>query len=237
MIPTIGQTALYVDGARHVLEQNGCIIKTGSEVRKILSDDQNVTGIQMADGSEVKAEYLISAIPHYALAKILPDGSTHSIPFGKFNSAPIVSIHLWFEKDFMSMNYCGFIGKQLQWIFNKRKIEGNVSNKTSYISAVISGAYGIVDSSQDELVALAVREMNEVFPESRTSRLIHSYVIKEKRATFSSTPENEQQRPSAETSLKNFFLAGDWTNTGLPATIEGAIQSGFHAAGLIKERG
>jgi squalene-associated FAD-dependent desaturase len=237
MIPTIGQTALYVDGARRILEQNGCIIRTGSEVIKILSDNQYVTGIRVADGSEVKAEYIISAVPHYALAKILPDASRNSIPFAKFNSSPIVSVHLWFETDFMPMNYCGLIGKKLQWVFNKRKIEGKIHTETAYLSAVISGAYDVVDKTKDELVDLAVREIGEIFPESKTSRLLHSYVIKEKRATFSSTPENERFRPAAETVFKNFFLAGDWTKTGLPATIEGAIQSGFHAAGLIKERG
>ncbi len=237
MIPTIGQNALYVDGARHILEQNGCVIRTGSEVIKILSDDQYVTGIRMADGSEMKAEHIISAVPHYTLAKILPDKLSNTFPFEKFNSSPIVSLHLWFEKDFMPMNYCGLIGKKIQWVFNKRKIEAKAHNKTAYLSAVISGAYDVVDRSKDELVVLTVREISEVFPESKSSRLVHSYVIKEKRATFSSTPEIERMRPSAETSLKNFFLAGDWTNTGLPATIEGAIQSGFYAAGLIKERG
>ena len=103
---------------------------------------------------------------------------------------------------------------------------------TSYISAVISGAYDVVDLAKEKLVAIALQDMRDVYPESRAAKLLHSIVIKEKRATFSPTNNIEPFRPSAETPIQNFFLAGDWTNTGLPATIEGAVMSGFNAAKL-----
>ena len=151
----------------------------------------------------------------------------------KFESSPIVSLHLWFDRDFMNVDYVGSIGRTLQWVFNRRRIVGD-SRSTGYISAVLSGAYAIVDEPKEKLILVALHELKDVFPAARQAKLIHSVVIKERRATFSATNEIEPFRPAPETQVRNFYLAGDWTNTGLPATIEGAVLSGFRAAELVK---
>ena len=104
-----------------------------------------------------------------------------------------------------------------------------------YLSLVISGAEKFMAMEKEELVALAQTELKRFFLKSRTATLLHSLVTKEKRATFSPRVGTEQFRPSHKTSLENFFLAGDWTDTKLPATIEGAVQSGFACAEAVKK--
>jgi zeta-carotene desaturase len=235
LIPTRGQTELYVHGAEKLLFKNNAKILTGAKVESIETSRSKTITIKFQDGERLEAQQVISAIPYFALEKIIPSTYRDEEPFsnlGIFESSPIVSIHLWFDREFMPQKYIGLIGKHLQWIFNRRKIMSEEGKSTSYISAVISGAYDVVDLAKEKLVAIALQDMRDVYPESRAAKLLHSIVIKEKRATFSPTNNIEPFRPSAETPIQNFFLAGDWTNTGLPATIEGAVMSGFNAAKL-----
>jgi hypothetical protein len=142
-------------------------------------------------------------------------------------------MQLHFDRDFMDEAYLGLIGMTLQWVFNRLKIMGREAEPGGIIAATISGARSLVDLPKEELVSRAVLDLLTVFPESRNARLLHSVVIKEKRATFSPTCAAEPLRPGARTPLEGFFLAGDWTDTGLPATIEGAVMSGMRAADLL----
>jgi uncharacterized protein with NAD-binding domain and iron-sulfur cluster len=117
----------------------------------------------------------------------------------------------------------GILGRSVQWVFNKRKT--NLESRSGgHVSCVISAAENVVDLTNAELVHIALDDLRSLYPEA--SGLIHSVVVREKRATFSCTPASEKLRPGNRTEIRNLFLAGDWTNTGLPATIEGAILSG-----------
>lgn len=151
----------------------------------------------------------------------------------KFDSSPIVSLHLWFDKEFMDTDFLGLIDQRVQWIFNRRRLMGGEKKSSSYLSAVISGAYEFVDLQKEQLAQIAIDDLHRVFPQSLNAQMIHSVVIKEKRATFSPLVDIEQYRPSTNTPIQNFYIVGDWTDTGLPATIEGAVMSGFNAASLV----
>ena len=105
--------------------------------------------------------------------------------------------------------------------------------RPAYLSAVISGAHDIVDLPRSRILRIALEDVKKVLPGCDSTTLVHSVIIKEKRATFSPTNEIESLRPSTQTPIKNLFLAGDWTNTGLPATIEGAVMSGVRAARAV----
>jgi squalene-associated FAD-dependent desaturase len=237
LIPQIGQTELYAREAESLIVQNRGVIFTNAEVVEVEMMGSKVIGVRLKNGRRVSAKHVISALPYFALRKIMPARVRNEKPFidlSRFESSPIISLHLWFDRDFMNVDYVGFIGRTLQWVFNRRRIVGD-SKTTGYISAVLSGAYGIVDEPKEKLIPVALQELREVFPEARQAKLIHSVVIKEKRATFSATNDVEPYRPSPETPVRNFYLAGDWTNTGLPATIEGAVMSGFKAAELVKK--
>jgi squalene-associated FAD-dependent desaturase len=143
----------------------------------------------------------------------------------RFESSPIITIHLWLDRSIMGQEFVALLDSRVQWIFDKSKIFG-LKGDRHYLSLVISGAAQYVAMEKDQLVSLAMEDLRRVLPKAESARVIHSVVVKEKRATFSPKPEVEPHRPSAATGLKNFFLAGDWTNTGYPATIEGAVKSG-----------
>ncbi len=235
LIPGVGQTALYVDGAVRLLEKHKAMIHTSTEIDSLIIQHSRAGGIKTTSGDTIAAKHVISAVPYFALENLIPSEYRTMKSFtglNQFASSPIVSIHLWFDKEFMEQEYVGLIGKTLQWVFDRRKIMNEEGKPHSYITAVISGAYETVGLSKDALVETALKDLHLVFPKSKTATLLHSIVIKEKRASFSPTNEVESFRPSSETEIQNLYLAGDWTNTGLPATIEGAIMSGFMAAKL-----
>ena len=146
--------------------------------------------------------------------------------------APIISINLWFDRPITDLDFAGLRGATVQWLFNKGKISGK---SDGYVSLVLSGAHRHIATSKEELLAMALRELGDFFPEARQARLLHSLVIKERFATFSPTCEAEELRPATRTPIRGLFLAGDWTATGLPATIEGAVQSGYAAAAAVLE--
>jgi zeta-carotene desaturase len=238
LTPVIGQTELYVSGAESLLSKNKVKIFNGMMVKNISVVNGSVNGVEV--DRKIKSKYVISAVPYFSLNKILPFDVLRIHPFDKlrrFQSVPIISINLWFGREVMDIDFVGLIDKNLQWVFNKHRIMCETSKLGNYVTAVISGAYKYIHLTKNELVDLAVRDLAEVFPKVNSTTLIHSLVIKEKRATFSATNEVESFRPNNKTCIDHLFLAGDWTNTGLPATIEGAVQSGFECAKLIIEDG
>jgi uncharacterized protein with NAD-binding domain and iron-sulfur cluster len=147
------------------------------------------------------------------------------LPAPQFQHSPITGIHLWFDRPVTSLPHATLLDRTIQWMFNKR--EGR------YLLLVVSASRGLSDLSRAEIIALALRELSEFFPKAREARLEKAHVIKELRATFSAAPHTEPQRPCAETSRPGLFLAGDWTRSGWPATMEGAVRSGYLAAEAV----
>ncbi|MBI5476136.1 MAG: oleate hydratase [Ignavibacteriales bacterium] len=232
LTPVVGQSDLYSEPVLKFLEQNSAKIFLNYEVIGLEMGNDLVKKVNLKNGESLKARSTICAVPHYALSSILPVEIRAEKPFNnldRIGTSSIVSINLWFEENFMKVDSIGLIDRKIHWIFNRRQIIPT-NKKTGYISAVISAAQDYVNLTNDELVSIAMDDLKEVFPGSKNVKLIQSLVIREKRATFSASNVNESLRLNAETHIKNLFLAGDWTNTRLPATIEGAVLSGFKAA-------
>jgi len=142
---------------------------------------------------------------------------------------PIVTVNLWYDRQVMDEAFAGLPGRTMQWVFDKRVAFGGTA---SHLSLVSSGATAIVSQSNEELSALAAREVESSLPGARGTRPVRATVVREKQATFSLAP-GQPPRPKPETAVRGLVLAGDWTDTGLPATIEGAVISGYRAAELI----
>ena len=152
------------------------------------------------------------------------------IDWEAFQHSPITGIHLWFDRPITDLPHATLLDRTIQWMFNKS--EGR------YIQLVVSASRSLTGMPRNEIIALAVRELAEFFPAVAGARLEKAHVIKEVRATFSARPGLERLRPASATHLKNFFLAGDWTRSGWPATMEGAVRSGYLAAeALLQRRG
>ncbi|HLF14533.1 MAG TPA: hydroxysqualene dehydroxylase HpnE [Bacteroidota bacterium] len=239
LIPTVGQTELYVRGAVRFLESRGSLVRLKTPVDGIALTGRGTDGVYLRDGGLVGGGSVISSVPPWALAAILPaDGATAPILAAArtITPSPIVSINLWFDRAFMEGEVLGTIGRTVQWVFNRRAILGEGGGKGGCVSCVISAARDVMAVSPASLAELAAGELRSVFPGAARAGLVHAVVIKEKRATFSPTPAAEASRPAAASPVRGLFLAGDWTDTGLPATIEGAVVSGYAAADLVLNR-
>ncbi|HSE36426.1 MAG TPA: FAD-dependent oxidoreductase, partial [Blastocatellia bacterium] len=160
-------------------------------------------------------------------------------------SSPIVSINLWFDRQIIDREFVGLLGTRCQWLFNKDliikpRLTGMPAlpgeRRSNQVAVIISAARDFVDLTRNELVDMAVDELNELLPSSRGAMLVHSVIVKEREATLSHTVESDSLRLGPRTSISNLILAGDWTDTGLPATIESAVMSGDIAAEIIEPR-
>jgi squalene-associated FAD-dependent desaturase len=219
-------------------------------------------GVGLADGERIEARTVLSAVPCFQLADLLASDLLRSEPFfegvSRLQPAPIISINLWFDRPVIQHNFAGLRGTTVQWLFNKGQIlrhgaaaaaprkgwpsglkvrDGKPDWSGAYVSLVISGAHAHVGRPREELQALALAELGELLPAARQAKLLHALVIKERFATFSPRPEAEDARPPARTPVAGLYLAGDWTSTGLPATIEGAVKSGYTAAQAVLDAG
>jgi squalene-associated FAD-dependent desaturase len=154
------------------------------------------------------------------------------------DNSPITSVYLWFDKEVLTEieePFFGLIGTLSQWVFNKYKIEPTTSSfAKSLLSIVISASEETLTLTKEQLVDTIYKELSSLFPSISTSNLLHSVVIKEKKATFLSTPTFELERLRTSISYSGVILAGDWTNTGLPATLEGAAVSGIYASNEVQ---
>jgi uncharacterized protein with NAD-binding domain and iron-sulfur cluster len=199
-----------------------------------------VTGVRLRDGRRLQADNFIAAVAPAQLVRLLPEGAG-SDPFfahlGEITSSPIICVHAWFDREISAAPFVGFVGTTTQWLFNKRRIfTGRGERANGYLSFVISGARKLVDSGNKELLDLVTSDLNTMIPASRDARLFKALVLKEKQATMAPSPECDRLRPGLGTPISNFFLAGDWIQTGLPATIESAVASGHAAAAAIAAR-
>ena len=184
-------------------------------------------------------DYLILALPFDALGKVLPEspaGAPLHEQVTHFETAPITGIHLWFDRQISELDHAVLLDRTVQWMFHKSRLQPirtQASNGTpagSYIELVVSSSKTLIDKSRTEIVDLALAEVREFFPAARAANLVKSTVIKELNATYSPRPGIDAHRPTSATAWPRVFLAGDWTATGWPATMEGAVRSGYLAA-------
>jgi len=233
-IPRVGLSELYVDGAREYIAQHGGTIRCGADVVAVLFDGVSVTGVQLRDGEMVDCRAVILAVPPNKAATLLPDKLLQDSSYAAIRNiapSPIISIHLWFDGEVMDHEFVGLIGRTVQWVFNKKKIGGE-THERGHVSAVISAAYDAVSCTNDELVGIALNDLRSAYPRL-TREPTHAVVIREKRATFPVGPATEHLRVGQKTPVVNLFLAGDWTNTDYPATIEAALMSADRCVELV----
>ena len=179
------------------------------------------SSVESIDPAGRQADFYISAVPFERVNGLIPG---LDLRLERFEHSPITGIHLWFDRPITELPHAVLLDRTLQWLFRKSE---------NYFQAVVSASRSLLPLAQKDIVEMACRELREFFPESANARLIKSRVIKEARATYSAVPGLETSRPGVETKLPNVFLAGDWTNTGWPATMEGAVRSGYLAAEAV----
>ena len=240
-IPTVPLTELYTTAGDYIRTRGGEIqLRAGVESFRSQGFEVFVT----ANGQEQKFDYLLLAVPFDALGRILPETLAAGpllTALGNFTTSPITGIHLWFDRQVSDLDHAVLLDRTIQWMFHKsrlidarkadaRNAELQADGGGSYIELVVSCSRSLVEKSKAEIVELAIREAQEFFPGAPDAILLKSAVIKEVHATYSPRPGIEQYRPKPETAWPRVFLGGDWTATGWPATMEGAVRSGYLAA-------
>ena len=229
-LPTKPLHLMYAEPARAYLEAHGSAVRTGAAATIALTADRSAVAGVRVGGEAWPADRVISSVPWFALAGLFDEAppALHGVldRAARMTSSPIVTVNLWFDRRVLDLPVLGLPGRAMQWVFDKRLVLGD---DASHLSLVSSGAADILAETNIELVHRAHGELLDALPDVRAARLLQATVVREPRATFSLAP-GQPARPTAETDLHGFLLAGDWTATGLPATIESAVRSGHRAA-------
>lgn len=235
VLARVGLSELFVENAIRFILDRGGDVRANADVSDIVWESGVARAVKLRNGASVPCAALILAVPHYRIEELLPIPCREISPaVTTAASTPIVSIHLWFDAEFFRHEFVGLVGRRVQWVFNRTRIAGGErGNRASHLSCVISAGREFVDMTNEQLIAIALEDLRSVYG-ATPREAVHAVVIREKRATFSCTPAVERVRPDHATGVPNLFLAGDWTNTGLPATIEGAIVSGENCAKLAR---
>ena len=169
-------------------------------------------------GARCTADYYISALPFERM-------ESAGLAAPKFEHSPITGVHLWFDREITTLPHATLLDRTMQWMFNK---DGG-----RYLQLVVSASRDLTPLTRNEIIDIAIGDLRLFFPRVRDAKLVKAHVVKEQRATFSAAPETEHLRPGVETAVKNLFQAGDWTRSGWPATMEGAVRSGYLAAEAV----
>ncbi|MDQ6665918.1 MAG: hydroxysqualene dehydroxylase HpnE [Acidobacteriota bacterium] len=215
-IPDVPLRSLY---AMDAWEKIGRVtIHRRCPVQEIAIENGRVLGVRAAGQLQIADRY-ISALPFERIGSIVPGLALDTTAF---EHSPITGIHLWFDRPITALPHATLLDRTVQWMFNK--FEGR------YLQLVVSASRSLTNRGREEIVALALKELGEFFPRAREAKLERAHVIKEVRATYSAKPGMESLRPPARTAIPNLFLAGDWTRSGWPATMEGSVRSGYLAA-------
>jgi squalene-associated FAD-dependent desaturase len=233
-IPNKPLDAMYAEPARAFLERHGGTVRTETPARIGIRGDRLV---HVENGSEqFGAPVVVSAVPWFAFADLF-DGEPPAIAgviaqARRMQPCPIVTVNLWLDGPLFEEPFVGLPGRDMQWVFDKRQAFGA---SASHLSLVSSGAEALARRGNEELIALAHDELLNAFPRARTSRVLRATVVREPRATFSLAP-GQPRRPDTVTPVRGLYLAGDWIETGLPATIESAVRSGHRAGDAAAAR-
>jgi squalene-associated FAD-dependent desaturase len=228
VLPAVPLDELYAEPARLWLQQRGSDVRVNAPA-KVTFDGGRVRGVRVRD-EHITAPIVISTVPWHAFGALFdeppPQLSETIVNATGLASLPIVTVNLWLDRVVMHEPLVGLPGRSFQWVFDRRALVGGA---TSHLSLVSSGADAMVGKTNDELTGMAMTEIRDALPAAGTARLRKAMAVREKRSTFSLAPD-APPRPKTRTLIEGFLLAGDWVDTGLPATIESAVISGHLAA-------
>jgi squalene-associated FAD-dependent desaturase len=248
-VPTIPLTELYNRAGDYICARHG-EIRLRTSLESFFPEAPQVC-IRTSEG-EGNYDYLILALPFENLDRVLPqtpEASPLRENLSHFEHSPITGIHLWFDRQITDLDHAVLLNRTVQWLFHKSRLlqrdrnNNALENRTSasegsYVELVVSSSKSLIEKSRAEIVDLALKEVREFFPAARSANLVKSTVIKEVHATYSPRPGIDAYRPPQSTAWPRVFLAGDFTATGWPATMEGAVRSGYLAAeALMKMSG
>jgi hypothetical protein len=233
LLPAVTLDALYVEPAARYLRAAGMTIDQHAPARVIVRDGR-VAGVGVRGATE-PAERVVAAVPWFAFGDLVDEPRGALAPIvanaNRMASVPIVTVNLWLDREVMDEPFIGLPGRRFQWVFDRRQLTGP---SQTHLSLVSSGAEDICNTDRHTTVSIALGELRAALPRAANAGLRHASVVRERRSTFSTRP-GSPPRPPTVTPVAGLFLAGDWIDTGLPATIESAVCAGHRAARAVLE--
>ena len=232
-VPSIPLSELYGYAIDYIRARGGEVLLRSAVTA--IGPKQGSIGV-LSTGGERQFDCVVLAAPFQNAAGLLPAdavGEEIRQKLGRFEASPITGIHLWFDRQISELPHAVLLDRTIQWMFHKSKFQEKREGEGSYVELVVSASKGLVQKSREEVLELAVRELAEFFPSVKEAKTVKAAVIKEIYATYAIVPGLDRYRPGAKTGWPGIFLAGDWTQTEWPATMEGAVRSGYLAAEAI----
>lgn len=248
-IPLVPLGELYGRRLEDWLQARDVAVRLTTGVRAVESDpDGNIQGVALRSGESIAADFVVLAVPFDRVRSLLPGNLLAKVPalasVDALQSSPITGIHLWFDRSICPFDHVVTVGRLIQWVFNHTAIQGRATatvadgEKGEYLQIVISAAYDLLALDKAAILDAVLAELAEIWPATREATLVRSWVVTEHGATFAVRPGVEAHRPAQRTPVDGLFLAGDWTDTGWPATMEGAVRSGYRVAeGILEDLG
>jgi squalene-associated FAD-dependent desaturase len=233
----VGLSELICEATTRYFQARDARLRLGCRVASLEIEDGQLRGLRLADGVTLPAQQVILALPHYALASLLSLDERNTFFFlraAQLGTSPIVGINLWLDRVVTREPFADVIGKaETYWVFDKGALLGLDLAGGQYLTISISGAHRYLNQSREAIIAQARTDLEAIFPTLRPAQITHALVIKERQATFSAAPGSLANRLPAATTIAGLSLAGAWTDTGWPATMEGALRSGHAAAHAV----
>ncbi|MDG0867617.1 FAD-dependent oxidoreductase [Candidatus Lucifugimonas marina] len=237
-IPLAGLSTLVGENAKNFIESNGGEIRTGIDVESLHIERGQITGVRTTGDELIEGEAVVSAVPAAAMNSLIPGGSDGQddffTPAESVRTAPIVAVHIWYDRPVLTEKFVATLDSLLQWVFNDTDLKSR-NEAGQHVVISLSGAWEWQDRSKQELRDIFTLEMEKAFPAAGKAKITKFTIVKMLEATFRVEPGSQKRRLSQRTPLPGFYLAGDWTDTGWPSTMESAVRSGNLAAEYIVE--
>ncbi len=234
-LPAVPLGDLYAPCIDYIERRGGRVV-LDQGVAGISTHGGRVASVSLQDGSSVEAGAYLSALPFDVLCRLLPAGHASNPYFAILSGlsvSPITAVHVWFDRPVTELDYAAVIGRRIQWIFNQsiRDPEAfSTDNPGAYLGLVVSASDEWMKMPRQMIIDQVMEDLGALLPAVRQAELLKAIVVKEGRATFAPRPGCDALRPGPSSPLSNFFVAGDWVQTGWPATMESAVRSGYQAA-------
>ncbi len=217
------------------LAAHGVQVHSSAAVRRVTVGDDS--GVELTAGSRVTARYVVIAVPWTKAAELLDPATSAKLPWlaaaSQLATAPITGVHLWFDRPITPLPHAVLVGRLSQWIFNRGWRAAADEEAGHYYQVVISASHELAGRSRDQIAAMVRNELAEIWPAAAVAKLLRARVVTDQAAVFSPAPGAEAKRPAQQTAVDGLYVAGDWTATGWPATMESAVRSGYLAAEAI----
>ncbi len=231
-----GLSAVMGEPAAALMRQHGVTLALGRSAVGLAYDGGRVRGVRLAGGELMRADATVLAVPAHALGALLPRALAEDgffAPATALTYAPIVNLHVWYDRPVADFDFAAFVDSPVQWVFNRTRIAGS-PGPGQYLTVSLSGAHEWWPLPKEALRERLLGALAQALPAAREARVERTVVVKEQRATFASPPGAPPRLPQ-RTPVPGLYLAGDWTDTGWPSTMESAVRSGNRAATAVLE--